>query len=60
MENKTPEILKIENQIKALEYVIKKQIEFPKPTVNLFALNNKIKTLRKTLEGMKNFEWLAS
>jgi len=59
MESKTPEMRKIENQITAIESAIKKQIEFPKPTVNLFALNNKLKTLRNTLEGMKNFEWLA-
>lgn len=59
MENKTPEITKLESQISAIEIAIKKQIEFPRPTVNIFALINKKKRLTKTLEGIKNFQWLA-
>jgi ribosome-interacting GTPase 1 len=52
-------IAQIESQIKALEFVMSKAVANNEPQRKLFALNGKIRKLRKELEETKKFDWLA-
>lgn len=49
----------LQSQITALEFALKQAIDRNKPTANIFAINGKIKKLKKRLEEYNRYKWLA-
>jgi hypothetical protein len=52
-------IAQIRSQIIALEFAFQRAMQNNEPQQKLFALNGKIKNLKKELDEAKNSEWLA-
>lgn len=54
-----PAIDRLEYEVRALEKAYANNVINPRPSVNMFALGNKIKKKKKELQDLKGFEWLA-